>query len=530
MISDSDVCLLSNDEYSTDTEQENYIINRFIKRQKAFHLKENLSQYKDTIMKNELLLGENKKDIIIKKKRLNKPTKEIKYQKLINNLTVPLDIYQKCSEMKVQKSMLFDIVEYFYSNQMINKYIGLVGIRKLLVLQDEIILKKLIELNILIEIFSLLENSPFEFQYEALFCLNTIVINNNNSFVNNIIENIEIGRIINLLDSDIKEIKLKDIILTGNLAKASLKLRKDLLDKKLLDKFFAILSITNDIDLIKKITWSISNFFKSKKKPSFDICKKCVKTFARIIILYPDDYELLVNIYFIISSFVKNNKEIIKDLFDFEIILNIIKNLDTNIKFIQINCLKIIKNIIKNNINETQKLIDLGILEYLKKLIYSKYKQIRNETILIISKISVGSQKHKEILIEENFLPLLNQIIIIDSNDIKKKCFLILCNLAFVENQKYIKKILDQNILDIIYDYIKEEKNYLIKGLEAVVYILCFGQKYNYKNIMKEICNMRFLNTLEKLQLYPNKIINEKTLGFLEKFLPKKKFINNNYF
>ena len=530
MISDSEVSLLSNDEYSTDTEQDNYIVNRFIKRQKAFYLEENLSEYKSNILNDELLLGENKKDIIIMKKRLKKPTKEIKYQNLITKLTVPFNIYQKCSEMKVQKLMFFDIVEQFYSNQVINKYIGLVGIRKLLALKDKSILKKIIELNIIKEIFSLLENSPLEFQYEALLCLNNIVINNNNSFENNIIENIEIQRIINLLDSDIKDIKIKDIILIRNLAKASLKVRKDLLDKKVLDKFFAILSITNDINLIKIITWSISNFFKSKKKPSFDICKKCVKIFAKIIILYPDDYELLANAFFIISTFVKNNKEIIKDLFDFEIIPNIIKNLETNIKFIQINCLKIIKNIIKININETQKLIDLGILEYLKILIYSQYKQIRNETILIISKISVGSQKQKEILIEENFLPLLNQIMIIDSIDIKKKCFLILYNLAFVENQNYIKKILDQNILEIIFDYIKEEGNYLIKGLEALVYILCFGQKYNYKNIVKEICYMGILNTLKKLQLYPNKIINEKTLGFFEKFLPKKKFINNYYF
>ena len=55
----------------------------------------------------------------------------------------------------------------------------------------------------------------------------------------------------------------------------------------------------------------------------------------------------------------------------------------------------------------------------------------------------------------EDFLPLLDQSLQKDELEIKKECIWGVCNLTSVENNDYIKKILEQGILRIICDCLK---------------------------------------------------------------------------
>ena len=212
------------------------------------------------------------------------------------------------------------------------------------------------------------------------------------------------------------------------------------------------------------------------------------------------------------------------NLLDIDIIQQIMKNLEYDIKFIQINCLRIIGNIASGNANQTQKLLDLGVLNYLKKTIFSPHKQIRKETAWILSNIAAGTQKQIETLINEDILPILARSIKEDIPEIKKECIWAVCNLTSVENPVYLDKILQQGILNIICECLKmDDAKYLAVCLEAFGNLLAYGKKRNPdpnapNPIVEEVDKMGMFDVLEKLQLHPVEIVYEKTLKLLENY------------
>ena len=346
----------------------------------------------------------------------------------------------------------------------------------------------------------------------------------NKSQSRNILEKGGLSKVIKLLDSNIEELKIQSILLIGNLANECYKIRDILIKERAIDKIITILSSTKNIQLIRKSTSVISIFFRIQPKPSIEIAKKSLNAICKSIIILPKDIEFLNNASFILCFISEYYKETINDLLNINIIPNLIKMISVEAKLIQMNCLRIIGNIASGNANQTQKLIDYGILDYLKKTLFSNYKKIRKESAWIISNIAAGTQKQIEALIDQNILHLLIKIIKIDQPEIKQECIWALCNLTSVENPVYLKKLLDQGILNVICDCIKNEEGKLLPvSLEAFRNLLVYGKKYNnnpgnMNPIVEKVDKMGMFDVLEKLQLHPIEIVYEKTLNILEDF------------
>ena len=79
----------------------------------------------------------------------------------------------------------------------------------------------------------------------------------------------------------------------------------------------------------------MSNFFRVKPSPPYDIFKKSTKLIARAMVMIPEDTEFLTDACFILSYMTELYKETINKLLDIEIIPNIIKCLDIDVQFIQ---------------------------------------------------------------------------------------------------------------------------------------------------------------------------------------------------
>ena len=274
--------------------------------------------------------------------------------------------------------------------------------------------------------------------------------------------------------------------------------------------------------MTKQATWAISNFFRIKPAPPYDIIKKCINVIARAMLNITDDQEFLTDACFILYYMTEHYRDSIKDLLDIGIIPKVIQYLDINAHYIQINCLRIVGNIASGNANQTQLLIDWDILKFLKKTITNEKKQIRKESAWIISNIAAGTQKQIETLISENFLPILDNSIKVDEPEIKKECIWAVCNLTSVENPEYLKKILNDGILRIICDCLKmDDAKYLAVCLEAFGNLLSFGKKTcpdGPNPIVTEVEKMGMFDVLEKLQLHPVEIVYEKTLKLLETY------------
>ena len=468
---------------TTGNNQDDAINNKYQKRQENFNNEEDISKIKESTMTNELSLGQNYRNKIFAQKRLKKNMNIESTNTLKSKLTIPVELFEKCNNMPVELSNFPDIIKAFRTEDIVQKYTGLVGIRKLLSLQSSPI-QELIDIGITPELISLLENSPPEFQYEALWCLTNIATGTSDQ-ANSIVVKGGIPKIIKLMDSSIEEIKIQATWLIGNLAADSPKIRDTLVKEKAFDKLITILASTDKELLIKHAIWSISNFFRNKPYPPFDIVKKCIKIIARTILILPKDKEFLTDACFILYYMTEHYKETINELLEIGIIPNIIKTLDIDVSHVQINCLRIVGNIASGNANQTQSLIDWGLLDYLKKTIFNPVKQIRKESAWIISNIAAGTQKQTETLIDQNFLPILSKVIKTDENEIKKESIWAVCNLTNVENPEYVKKILEQGILIIICDCLKlEDAKYLavclcvpaaiFEIIQALSFLICF--------------------------------------------------------
>ena len=495
---------------------------KFQNRQNALTNEENFSELKENELNKELSLGQNVRDKIFMQKRLKMLKNSEQSQSLKSKLTISLQLYENCEKMEVDLSKFKDIIQAFRTQNIEQKYQGLVGIRKLLSLNPSPI-QELIDIGIVPELLSLLDNSPAEFQYEALWCLTNIATGTSDQ-ANNIVIKGGVPKVVKLLDSSIEELRNQSAWLIGNLASDCLKIRDTLIKEKALDKLFTIISSTNNTSLIKQATWAVGNFFRIKPKPPYEIVKKCLTAIARAMVIITNDGEFLTDACFILYYLTENYKDIIKNLLDIDIIQQIMKNLEFDNKFIQINCLRIIGNIASGNANQTQKLLDLGVLNYLKKTIFSQYKQIRKESAWILSNIAAGTQKQIETLINEDILPILSRSIKEDIPEIKKECIWAVCNLTSVENPKYLEKILQQGILNIICECLKmDDAKYLAVCLEAFGNLLAFGKKSNPdpnapNPIVEEVDKMGMFDVLEKLQLHPVEIVYEKTLRLLENY------------
>ena len=503
-------------------DQDMEIENKFQNRQQNYLNEENLVLIKENEMSKELSIGQSAREKIFLQKRLKMSKNSEQSQSLKSKLTISKELYENCEKMEIDLSKFKDIIQAFRTQNIEQKYTGLVGIRKLLSLQNSPI-QELIDIGIVPELISLLDNSPSEFQYEALWCLTNIATGTSDQ-ANNIVVKGGIPKIIKLLDSSIEELRTQATWLLGNLSSDCLKIRDTLIKEKVFDKLITILASNNNKNLLKQATWAVSNFFRIRPKPPFDTVKKCLNVIARVMVIIPNDTEFLTDACFILYFLTEHYKETIKDLLDMNIIPNILKSLEFDIKFIQINCLRIVGNIASGNANQTQKLLDLGVLNYLKRTIFSQYKQIRKETAWILSNIAAGTQKQIETLIMEDILPILERVIKNDAAEIQKECIWAVCNLTSVENPEYIKKILQQGILTIICNCLNiNDAKYLAVCLEALGNLLAFGKKSikepNAPNpIVEEVEKMGMFDVLEKLQLHPVEIVYEKTLKLLENY------------
>ena len=512
--------LFNSNNRNNEDKQENDIESKLQKRQEDFSNEENFSKIKESTMSNELSLGQNFRNKIFMQKRLKQNMITETTESLKNKLTIPLDWFEKCNNMNVQLSQFHEIIVAFRTQDIKQKYLGLVGIRKLLSLQNSPI-QELIDVGVIIELIALLDNSPAEFQYEALWCL-TIIASGTSDQANSIVIKGGVPKIVKLLESSIEELKVQAVWIIGNLAIDSYRIRDSLIKEKIFEKLLTILASTNQKQLIRQCTWALSSFFRVKPVPPYNLIKKAIKMIARAMVMLPNDIEFLTDACFILSFMTEHYKETIKDLLELDIISNIIKCLDIDTQYIQISCLRVVGNIASGNANQTQLLIDRNVLDYLKKTLFNQKKTIRKESAWILSNIAAGTQKQIETLIEQDFLLILSEAIEKDDPEIKKECIWAVCNLTSVENEKYIKKILDQGILRIICKCLEmKDAKYLAVCIEAFSNLLAFGKKSNPAGpnpVVLEVEKMGMFDILEKLQYHPVEIVYDKILKLLENY------------
>jgi len=517
----SNIFFSGNQNYQNN--QENQIDSKFQNRQDNFITEEDFSKIKESAMSKDLSLSENNRNKIFLQKRLQKQINMEPNISLMNSLSMSKDAYKQLNSEEIQPSDFKKIINSFTSQNIDDKFKGLMGIRKLLSIEPVPPIQEIIDLKLVPEIIKYLDNYPNEFKYEALWSLSNIATGNEEQ-VNTILINGGLPKVMNLLDSNIEEIKTQAIWLIGNMVSDSNKIRDIIIEYKIFDKILTILASTNIEKYITTSTWCISNFFKTKPIPNYEISYKAFKIIAKVAMIYgakdKDNIEFITDLCFIFSFMTKNYKEFINEIIDANLLPTIISFLDINNKGILLTCLRTIGNVVLGNANQTQKIIDLNVLDKLKYTLFNENSRIRTESAFIISNIAAGTQKQIETLIDQNFLQILSKIFRNDVPQVKNEAIFGIANLTSVENELYMKKLVDDGILIIIFECMKTDvAKYIAISLEALANILSFGKKKGeLKFFVNEIEKMGMFDILEKLQSHENDIIYQKTLQILENY------------
>ena len=153
---------------------EDNIENQFQKRSENFLNEENYNKYKEDMTNNDLKLNDRDRDRRFKQKRLLKDINLDNIQSLKSKLTIPLNLYEQCNNMTVDINDMPNIINEFKTNDIEKKYKGLVGIRKLLCLQNNPPIQQIIDYGLVSDFIDLLQNGYPEFQYECLWILTNI--------------------------------------------------------------------------------------------------------------------------------------------------------------------------------------------------------------------------------------------------------------------------------------------------------------------------------------------------------------------
>lgn len=424
--------------------------------------------------------------------------------------------------MKVSQQDLPGIIQFFRTQEISQKYRGLVGIRMLLTDQNDSPIQELIDLGIVSELLILLSPStPCEFQYEALWCLTNIATGTSDQ-ANTIIIKGGIPLILQCLESNVSEVKKQAVWLLGNIASDSGRSRDLLYKEKAYEKIIAIINTSNDKYLIKTCAWAVSNFLKTSPISPYEIARKCLGPIVKAIYSLPAEKEFLNDSCYILSFLTENYKQATREIIEVGVLPKLISFFSLEIPFIQLTTVRIAGNIASGNANETDYLINCGILKYLKSSIFSPKKSIRKESAWILSNIAAGTPNQVETLIKEGFFPILVDVIQKDAPEIRKEAIWAVCNFTSTEKEELLEGLIKQGMLTVLLDFLLlDDAKHLAVALEALVNLLKFGEKKkeNGNNpVAEQIIKLGMSSRLEKLQYHPVEIVYEKALKLLETY------------
>lgn len=188
---------------------------------------------------------------------------------LTDSLTIGALNYEQAQKMEANPKDLDNYIKNLASENQLEQYFGLVGIRKLLTLPQDPLIQEVIDKTIVFVLVNTLDHQLPEFQYEAVSCISAITSGTSDQ-IKSVVSKGAHKKLIALCDSQFFEIQEQAVWGVGNLAGESCAIRDQLINDGALNKLYYYLNNCNRKSLIKNIVWAFSNFCKGKNAPKFE--------------------------------------------------------------------------------------------------------------------------------------------------------------------------------------------------------------------------------------------------------------------
>lgn len=236
-----------------------------------FQQMSHISEIKQDEQTKEIARNQMERERTIDNRRRLKNNIRVDYGKSLKEcLTIDLQSYEQAQKIEGQASEIDSYIKYLASDNQLEQYYGLVGIRKLLTLPNDPMIQEVIDKSIVFALVNTLDHKLPEFVYEAITCICAITSGNADQVKSVTIKGAH-KKMITLCDSPFIEIQEQAIWGVGNLAADNIQIREQIINEGALNKLLFYLKSAERKSLVKNVIWAFSNFCKGKNPPKYEI-------------------------------------------------------------------------------------------------------------------------------------------------------------------------------------------------------------------------------------------------------------------
>ena len=233
-------------------------------------------------------------------------------------------------------------------------------------------------------------------QKEATWAL-TSITSGGSSETNALVEAGALPLLVNLLSSKNEDIQDNVVVVLGNIAGDSVRLRDLVLESGVVLPLCNCVSNCHKVVILRHMTWALSNLCRGTPPPALAFVLPAIPILD-LLLGCPDD-EILSDACWALAHISEGtNERIDAVLNERSIVPRLVELLDHVSPSVMTPSLRAIGNIVTGQLYQTQVVLDCPLaLPFLKKLTHNPIKSVRKEACWAISNITAGSQEQRSI-------------------------------------------------------------------------------------------------------------------------------------
>jgi hypothetical protein len=231
---------------------------------------------------------------------------------------------------------------------------------------------------------------------------------------------------VRLLDGESEDVREQVVWALGNIAGDITAARDLVLDSGALAPLLRRLVPDAKLDLIRKATWTLSNFCRGKPAPNFAKVRDALPTLAALI--NEQDKDVLTDALWALSHLSDGDRERLAAVLEAGVVKRVVELLAHPQLVVKTAALRMVGNIVTGDDLQTQAVIQAGALPHLLKLLMVEKKAVKKEACFAISNIMAGAQDQIQAVLDAGAAPVLVHLLQHGEWDVKKEACWALTN------------------------------------------------------------------------------------------------------
>lgn len=425
-------------------------------------------------------------------------------------------------EVVIKEGDLASYVTALNSNNEEHVYQGAHRIRKLLSVERNPPIDKVIETGCVDRFVRLLSCQNTNIQFECAWAL-TNIASGTSEQTQLVVKSGAIPPFCELLRSPSDEVRDQAVWALGNIAGDGPECRNFLLSCGVLPALMSVFVPNAPVTMLRNATWALSNLCRGKPAPDFEQVRIALPLVYTL--LMSNDIEILVDACWTASYLSDGPNHKIQAVIDAAIIPQLVNLMKHSSPKVHIPALRAVGNVVTGDEKHTQFVLNCQPLPVLGELLNSSNKGIRKEACWAISNITAGSDSQIQAVLDANLAPKLIALMEKGDFDVRREACWAIGNAISGGTNGQIAHMVQRGCIKPMCDLLGASDakviHLVLGSLESILKAgettTKYGDSHNrYAAFVEEA---GATEKIEELQHHENKDIYEKAVNLLEKYL-----------